>query len=80
MTNTTVLNKLQSYSRISALSPEGHCTSRLKRATCRPISRRPHVDVHKGEGAPAHVDAYGQRIKNLIFSGRCKWIVPYNNS
>ena len=41
-----VLNKLQSYSRISALGPEGHCTSRFKRAMC--ISCRPHVDVHKG--------------------------------
>jgi len=30
--NSTVLNKLQSYSRISALDPEGHCTSRFKRA------------------------------------------------
>ena len=28
--NSTVLNKLQSYSRISALGPEGHCTSRFK--------------------------------------------------
>ena len=44
--NSTVLNKLQSYSRISALGQEGHCTSRFKRAMC--ISCRPHVDVHKG--------------------------------
>ena len=44
--NSTVLNKLQLYSRISALDPEGHCTSRFKRAMC--ISCRPHVDVHKG--------------------------------
>ena len=29
-----MLNKLQSYSRISALGPEGHCTSRLQRAVC----------------------------------------------
>ena len=41
-----VLNKLLSYSRISALGPEGHCISRFKRAVC--ISCRPHVDVHKG--------------------------------
>jgi len=34
-------------SRISALGPEGHCTSRLKRAMCRPISCRQHVDVHE---------------------------------
>ena len=51
ITNSTVVNKLQSYSLISALGPEGHCrpTSRFKRAMCRPISCRPHVDVHKGE-------------------------------
>ena len=30
--STTVLNKLQSYSRISALGPVGHCTSHFKRA------------------------------------------------
>src|SRR6218665_549220 len=34
ITNSTVLSKLQSYSRISALGPEGHCTSRFKRAMC----------------------------------------------
>src|SRR6218665_3574659 len=45
--NSTVLNKLQSYSRILALGPKCHCTSRFKRAMC--ISCRPHVDVHKGE-------------------------------
>ena len=44
--NSTVLNKLQSYNRISALGPEGHCTSRFKRVLC--ISCRPHVDVHMG--------------------------------
>src|SRR6218665_1193348 len=43
----TVLNKLQSYSRISALGPEGHCASRFKRAMC--ISCQQYVDVHKGE-------------------------------
>src|SRR6218665_553428 len=48
ITNSTVLNKLQSYTRISALRPEGHCTSRFKRVMC--VSCRPHVDVHKGEG------------------------------
>src|SRR6218665_270366 len=53
------LNKLESYSRISALGPVGHCSSHFKRAVC--ISCRPRVDVHKGgrEG-PAHVDACGQ--------------------
>ena len=30
ITNSTVLNKLQSYSRISAVGPESHCTSRLR--------------------------------------------------
>src|SRR6218665_2532391 len=34
ITNSPVLNKLQSYSRISAVGPEGHCTSRFKRAMC----------------------------------------------
>src|SRR6218665_2573132 len=42
------LNKLESYIRISALGPVGHCTSHFKRAVC--ISCRPCVDVHKGEG------------------------------
>jgi len=59
ITNSTVLNKLQSYSRISALGPEGHCTSRFKRAMW--VSCRLHVDVHKEGGVPAHVDACGQR-------------------
>src|SRR6218665_270650 len=42
--------KLESYSRISALGPVGHCTctSHFKRAVC--ISCRPCVDVHKGGG------------------------------
>jgi len=30
----------------------------LKRTMC--IACRPQVDVHKGEGGPAHVDACGQ--------------------
>src|SRR6218665_3168348 len=56
-TNSTVLNKLQSYSRISALGLEGHCTSHFKRAMC--ILCQQHVDVHKGEGVRlmwTHVD------------------------
>jgi len=52
--NITVLNNLQSYSRISALGLESRYTSRFKRAMC--ISFRPHVDVHKGGGGLAHVD------------------------
>ena len=72
--NSTVLNKFQLYSRISALGPEGHCTKSFKRAMCRPISCRPHVDVHAWGGSLVHVDACGQRegIKNLIFCGRHK--------
>ena len=32
------------------------------------ISCRPCVDVHKGGGGPAHVDACGQgEVKNVIF-------------
>src|SRR6218665_3558393 len=42
------LNKLESYSQISALGPVGHCTIHFKRAVC--ISCRPCVDVHKGGG------------------------------
>ena len=46
------------YSQISAIGPEGHCTSHFKRVMC--ISCRPHVDVHKG--------SCGQgSVKNLIF-------------
>jgi len=41
---------LQSYSQISALGPEGHFTSRFKRAMF--ISCRPCVDVHKGRVRP----------------------------
>src|SRR6218665_1329070 len=36
------------YSRISALCPEGHCTSCFKRVMY--ISCRRHVDIHKGVG------------------------------
>src|SRR6218665_1202801 len=59
------LNKLEAYSRISTLGPAGHCTSHFKRAVC--ISCQPCVDVHKGRGGPAHVDACGQGVKNVIF-------------
>ena len=72
--NSTVLNKLQSYSRISGFGPEGHCTSRFKRAMC--ISCRPHVDVHKG--GLAHVDR-GREVKNPIFLGRHKWMAPIDD-
>jgi len=62
--NSTVLNKLQSYSPISALGQEGHCTSRFKRVMC--ISCRLHVDVHKGGGEGVwlmwtHVDRGSQK-------------------
>src|SRR6218665_2311079 len=58
----TVLNKLQSYSRISALGRAGHFTSRFKRAMC--ISCRPHVDVHKGEGVwPMWTGRGGSKIR-----------------
>ena len=53
------LNKLESYSQISALGPVGHRTTHFKRAVC--ISCRQCVDVHTGGGGPAHVDACGQR-------------------
>jgi len=72
----TVLNKLhvQSYSRISVLGPEGHCTNRFKRAVW--ISCRPRVDVHKGEGGLAHVDRGGGQKPD--FYGRHKWMTPYD--
>jgi len=75
--NSTVLNKLESYSRISALGLEGHCASSFKRAMC--ISCRPHVDVHKGEGVWlmwALVDR-GEGGQKPDFCGRHKWMTPY---
>jgi len=57
--NNTVLSEFQLYSRISALRPEVHCTSRFKRTMY--ISCRPLVDVQMGGGSLAHVDACGQR-------------------
>jgi len=45
---------------ISALGPEGHCTSCFKRVTCH--SCRRHVDVYEGVegGGLYHVNACGQ--------------------
>jgi len=41
------------------------------------ISCRPRVDVHKGGGGPAHVDACGQgESKTGFFCGRHKWMAP----
>jgi len=70
--NSSVLIKLQSCSRISALCLKGHCTSRFKRAMC--ISCRPHV-----EGGLAHVDACEQGKggqKSDFCLGRHEWISP----
>jgi len=60
ITNSTVLNKLQwHYSQISALGPEGHCTSYFKRVIY--VSCQCHMDVHKGqEEGQARVDACRQ--------------------
>src|SRR6218665_1273674 len=63
--NSTVLNKLQSYSRISALGPEGHCTSRFKREMC--ISCRVHVDVHNGSGSCGRMWTWGEGGKKSDF-------------
>src|SRR6218665_2260958 len=60
----TSLNKLESYSRISALGLVGHCTSHFKRAVC--ISCRPCVDVHK-EGGGSGPCGQGRGVKNVIF-------------
>jgi len=58
------------YSQISAIGPEGHCTSHFKRAMC--ISCRPHVDVHKG--------SCGQgECQKPDFFGCHKWMAPYCN-
>ena len=35
---------------------------------------RPCVDVHKGGGGPAHVDACGQGGQKRDFCGRHKWM------
>jgi len=72
----TVLNKLQSYNRISALGPEGLAVSR----ECCVF----HVDrmwtSTWGVGGLAHVDACGQGegVKNPTFCGYHKWMAPYN--
>ena len=74
--NSTVVNKLQPYVRISALGPEGHCTSRFRRAMC--ISCRLQLDIHKGEGIWlmwTHVDG-GRESKIRFFCGRHKWMAP----
>src|SRR6218665_1722360 len=55
----TSLNKLESYSRISALGLVGHCTSHFKRAVC--ISCRPCVDVHKGGRGGSGPRGQGER-------------------
>src|SRR6218665_1985332 len=68
------LNKLESYSGISALGPAGHCTSHFKRAVC--ISCRPCVDVHKGEGGSGPCGQGEGGAKNVIFFGRHKWMAP----
>jgi len=40
---------VQSYSRISALGPEGQRTSRFKRVMCISCTSTACIDVHKGE-------------------------------
>src|SRR6218665_3611387 len=72
------LNKLESYSRISALGPVGHSTSHFKRAVC--ISCRPYVDVHKGGGGSGPCGRMwtegGGGQKRDFFCGRHKWMAP----
>jgi len=52
---------------MSALCPDGHCTSCFKRVMC--ILCRRHVDVHRGGDSVSlmwtHVDR--ERVKSLIF-------------
>ena len=45
-----ISKKSVTYSRMSALGPVGHCTSRFKRAVC--ISCRPRVDMGEAGGGP----------------------------
>src|SRR6218665_1577437 len=76
----TVLNKLhvQSYSRISVLGPEGHCTNRFKRAVC--ISCRPRVDCGRPQGGRGVWPMWtGEGVKTLIFCGRHKWMAPFQS-
>ena len=52
-----------------ALGPEGHCTSRFKRAMC--ISFLPHVAVHKEEGVRliwTHVDRGGGQNPDFLWT------------
>ena len=57
------LNKLESYSRISALGPVGHCTSHFKRAVC--ISCRPCGRPQGGGGSGPC--GQGEGVKHVIF-------------
>src|SRR6218665_1892629 len=69
------LNNLESYSRISALGPVGHCTSHFKRAVC--ISCRPCMDKGGGRSGPCgRMWTGGRGVKNGIFCGRHKWMAP----
>ena len=62
--NRTVLNKLQSYSQISALGQEGHCTSHFKRAMCISCRR-----MRTGVKNPIFVDVINGWPLNLELSG-----------
>jgi len=66
ITNSTVLNKLQSYSRISALGLEGHYTSYFKRAMWFDVDRMWTSTNRERSGS------CGQReeVENPIFVGR----------
>jgi len=64
--NSTVLNKLQSYSRISALGPEGHCTNRFKESDVYFMSTgcgRPQGE--RGSGSCGRM--WTEVVKNPIF-------------
>ena len=52
---------------------EGHCPSCFKRMMC--ISCRPHVDIHKGEGAGSC--GQGKGWKTWFSCGRHKWMAPH---
>jgi len=68
-TNSTVLNKLQSYySRISILGPEGHCTCCFMTVKC--ISCGRHVGVNRGGGIGLIWTEEG--LQTVVLSGHHK--------
>src|SRR6218665_1623307 len=71
------LNKLELYSRISALGPVGHCTVAISRERCVFHVDRVHVWTSTGGSGPCgRMWTEGRGFKNVIFCGRHKWMAP----